>query len=238
MTNDEIITTAKAAYEAAQQNQTEAAKALTTLKESQSHIAKAYEEAKKALEGGKPALTVTKAKLAKAEAELTLAKAALDALVPPAPVTASQKGAQHSQVRAAVGAMLKAAPHGMSTDAIFTALQAQGVTMAGSKPRENLNAYLSRWEETTSLGKGVWGLKHAEVPSFLAPVEVPDFLTTNGNGHVPDNDLPEGFPGRQAFIEAGIATKDALVGKTHDQLRRIKGVGAETARLALEALGA
>lgn len=77
----------------------------------------------------------------------------------------------------------------------------------------------------------------ADVPAFLSPAEVVpesvDILATEGAN---DDVLPEGFPGRAALIEAGYDTIGSLTEKTHDQLRRIKGVGAETARNILAAL--
>jgi hypothetical protein len=80
------------------------------------------------------------------------------------------------------------------------------------------------------------------VPPFLAappasPAEPPQDSDDLEDTSEP-LELPEGFPGRQALIDAGFDTQDKLAGKTHDQLRRIKGVGAETARNILAALEA
>lgn len=161
-----------------------------------------------------------------------LARAALSRLGGPASgATAPRKG-QHSELRQAVTRLLQSAPDGMTVDEILAAVRAEGVDLAGTKPRENLNAYLSRWDGIVSVGRGKWGVPQqpaGDVPSFLAPHESEE----PEDGGTP---LPDDFPGREALVEAGFTTRESIAERTHEQLRRVRGVGAENARLILAAL--
>jgi hypothetical protein len=195
-----------------------------------------------------------------------LARAALQRLggpLKPEPAGGAKTG--QYDLCAAVTKVLQANPTPMTVDQIIAAVQADGVVLNGTKPRENLTAYIARWSKVPNAtivnrGRGLWGTidNPPQMPSFLqpaevtdekvqvpeAPVEVPAFLAPTEP--VQDSDdadespvmLPEGFPGRQALTEAGYLAYDDIRGKSHDQLRRIKGVGAETARQILAALEA
>lgn len=211
---------------------------------------------------------VMKALVMGADGKVLIARAALAQFGPVKVAASSNRGSCQSEVQAAVRAiLLAAAPNGLTLDEIFGKLQAEGVQMSGANPRDNLGAYISRWSKVPEFGvenrdRGVWGAtmvaEAPEVPSFLAPTvptvedaaaelpavpvtEVPAFLapaTEEQKTEPREDSLPEGFPGREALIEAGLGTVESLTGKTHDQLRRIKGVGATTAREILEALEA
>lgn len=263
-------TIAQATYEKAQEAQRIARKNVDDLNASLAEQRKAFEAAKAALDAAKPALTIIKAQLQKADADVAIARAELSKLAP-VPTTNGRGSDQGKVIQAVTGILAAAGPEGLSVDDIFNRLQADGVEMAGAKPRENLGAYIPRWAKVSgsgivSLGRGKWGGAQTEpapqVPAFLAPTgdtvadasgsgtTVPEFLTVKDTVTEPPQDsddqedtseplaLPEGFPGREALIEAGFDTQEKLSGKTHDQLRRIKGVGAQTAKLILEALEA
>lgn len=263
MSNDVIIA-AEAAYNKALEGQRIARLNVEELNASLSDWRKKFKEAKAVLDKAKPALAILKAQVKKADADVTLARAELAKVAPEK--VASGGNAEHGKVREAVIAMLRAAGS-MSADAIFAKLQEQGIEMAGTNPRSNLNAYISRWSKVPELGivnvdRGVWGINQLvapAVPSFLAPEqkpEVPSFLapeapvvdepvTEQQTTRDPEvleipadaaTVLPEQFPGYEALVEAGYTTLESLTGKTHDQLRRIKGVGAGTAREILAAL--
>lgn len=225
-------------------------------------------EAKARLALVNTALLVEKANVLEADGNVMVARAALARLGGPVVVN-NGKGDDQSKVRQAVVAILRGAgPEGLTVDEVFNALCEQGITVGGAKPRQNLNAYISRWSKVgtgiVNVGRGRWGVEGAEnppvrlstdphdgdgtdpgeyevVPAFLAPVEV-DYEVEGQPGppeEVPAEPftlLPEGFPGRAALTEAGYHTRKDLEGKTHDQLRRIKGVGAQTARDILSAL--
>lgn len=82
-----------------------------------------------------------------------------------------------------------------------------------------------------------------EVPAFLTPPEAPVTEVIVEPEQVPVDEeatpeqaLPDGFPGLVALNEAGFTTLESLSGKTFDQIRRIRGVGAETARQIIAAL--
>lgn len=78
-----------------------------------------------------------------------------------------------------------------------------------------------------------------DVPPFLAPPTVIEKVyplmdtepEQDSDDEADGTPLPDGFPGRQALADAGFSTYESIADKTHDQLRRIKGIGAETARL-------
>lgn len=114
-----------------------------------------------------------KAILMERDAQVLLARAAL-ARFGPLPRTTSGASSNHNEVREAVLKMLgEAGSEGMATDDIFNRLQDNGVSMGGEKPRQNLNAYLSRWASAGVLVKAARGKYAAPgataLPSFLAP---------------------------------------------------------------------
>lgn len=173
-TNEELINEAKAALDSAILTQASAKKNLEEIIASQRDVQKAYDDAKKALDAAKPALSIAKAQLTKAQADVTIARTNLAKLAP----VATKSGAEHSKVRQVVTAMLEASPGGLTADEIYARLVADGIQMAGEKPRENLNAYLSRWDGIKNAGRGVWSIARGadavdEVPAFLAPAEEP-----------------------------------------------------------------
>lgn len=180
----------------------------------------------------------------------------------------TERGNGQAQVQEAVLAILKAADsNGLTTDEIYNRLQAAGLEMAGANPAKNLSAYIARWSKVpgsgfVSAGRGRWTAEGAapaaaapEVPAFLAAqadvnavagvAEVPAFLAdVAGVTEAPVEaqgsltSLPEDFPGRAALADAGYTTIESVTGKTKDQLRRIKGIGANTAAEILTALEA
>lgn len=251
---------AQAVYEKAQEAQRIARKNLDDQNAALADWKAKFEEAKKVLDASKPALQILKAQLQKADADVTIARAELAKLAPEA--VASGKGASQSDLCAAVVRVLAASPSPLTNEALFARLQAEGVEMAGDKARQNLTAYIARWAKVpgadiVSAGRGLWTVKSNQppVPAFLAPAEepkpeVPAFLAPGPaaepavteepadevEGPEGYSMLPEGFPGRDALTEAGYVSRESLEGKTHDQIRRIKGVGAQTARDILAAL--
>lgn len=59
---------------------------------------------------------------------------------------------------------------------------------------------------------------------------VPSFLTPSAG-----TPLPNGFPGREALVEAGLSTLESITGKTSEELQSIKGVGERLAHRILDA---
>lgn len=269
MTNEQHIAIqsvedAHAAFNKAQESRDVARKNLDEMNASLSEWRTKFDEAKRVLDASKPALTILKAQLQKADADVAIARAELAKLAPEA--VSNGKGPSQSDLCAAVVRVLGSASAPLTNEAIFSALQADGVEMTGDKARSNLNAYIARWAKVpgadiVSAGRGLWTTKQsaATVPAFLAPAgevhvsgpvdassvpvavevskaEVPAFLAPAEEAAA--TVLPEGFPGRDALAEAGFTTYESLAEKTHDQLRRIKGVGAQTARDILAALEA
>jgi hypothetical protein len=216
------------------------------------------------------AVATEKANVMEADGTVLMLRGILARLGGPIKPASANKGTAQSDLCAAVVSVLAAAGAPMTNEAIFAALQNEGVEMAGDKPRSNLSAYIARWAKVpgadiVSAGRGRWTVNQAEkpveVPSFLAPAdsmgntnttsvpEVPPFLTTAEPVPQDSDDaeeqavdapavvtFPLDFPGRDALEEAGYTNIEQLAGKTHDQLRRIKGVGAQTARDILAAL--
>lgn len=230
---------AKAAYEAAKQVEANAKQAYDSIKASQEPTVKAYEAAKQTYDNLKPAMQLAKAQVQKAAADVTITFSIWKALAPKEAAEVVKKGPGNGALLASVVAVLTGKPDGLTNDEIFTGLQAAGVAMAGENPRDNLNAYLSRWGAVkagglVSAGTGKWKLESA----VAAP---PAFLNSAPSATEPDEDFPglgEDFPGYEPLKAAGITTKDALVGKTKDELTAIAGIGAKTADKILEALAA
>ena len=60
----------------------------------------------------------------------------------------------------------------------------------------------------------------APIPAFLSP---------------PGTPLPEGFPGRDLLVAAGLLSMESIAGKSTDELQAIPGVGKATATKILDA---
>lgn len=240
---------AKAAYEAAQTARDAAKKKLEDLKAGHEGVVKAFKDAKAAYDALSPATTVAKAELQKADADVTLTRAAYAALAPKEVAAESKaKGAGNAALLAAVVKVLADKPEGLSNDQIFDAVKAQGLELAGAKPRDNFNAYLSRWGtagQIVNLGVGKWG------PVTATPPAAPGFLTPPADANQPveqtppapgflappaSDDLTAEFPGFEPLRDAGYTTKASLAGKSAEDLTAIAGIGAKTAGRILEAL--
>lgn len=268
MNTEEMTIVAKAAYEKAKETEAAAKASYEALKASQEPVKKAYLEAKAAYDGLTPALNLAKAQVQKANADVTITRSEYAKLAPKEVAGEKKQGTGNKGLLEAVSKILAANPDGLSNGEIFDALEKAGVEMAGEKARDNLNAYLSRWGQVkaggiVSKGIGKWGVENATAvppaPAFLggtdatppaavAPVEVtqapeappapvapvPDFLAAPAAS----TSLTADFPGFEPLAAAGITTKEALVGKTKDDLTAIAGIGAKTADKILEALAA
>lgn len=253
LTNEQQIAAAQVAYEQAKEANELAKKNLETVKASGAGITAAYVAAKKAFDGLKPSLTVAKAQVQGSEAAVTLTRAALVALDPKAVPSSPSKGTGNKELLGHVVSLLTGKPDGLENGAIFDGLLAAGVALAGEKARENLNSYLSRWGAVeaggiVSAGTGKWKLKvagesappaglpaaaPAGLPAGLPVTEAPAGLPAGLPTSTP---LGEDFPGFIPLGEAGITTREQLAGKSEDDLKAIKGIGAGTATKILAAL--
>lgn len=253
LTNEQQIAAAQVAYAQAQEAEVLAKKNLEDLKASGEAVTKAFEAAKKVYDGFKPSLNVAKAQVQAANAQVTITRATLVALDPKAIPSTSGKGTGNKELLGHVVSLLTGKPDGLENGAIFDGLLAAGVALAGEKARENLNSYLSRWGAVeaggvVSAGTGKWKLKvagesappaglpaaaPAGLPAGLPVTEAPAGLPAGLPTSTP---LGEDFPGFIPLGEAGITTREQLAGKSEDDLKAIKGIGAGTATKILAAL--
>lgn len=250
MNKEEQIVLAKANYEKAQEAQAAAKKAVEDLKASQDPVAKAYEQAKAAFNALRPALDRAKALLDRANAEVKIAQGDLKALDPKALPTV-EKGASNKAILEVVKKFLADKPNGATNQEIYDAVIAAGLELAGDKPRENFTSYLHRWgsaEALVSKGTGVWAVPGAAPPAgFLGGTDQAAAGTTDSTPPAPPAEVPAflggtttpltaDFPGYEPLSAAGISTKEALAGKTMEDLTGISGIGEKTATKILEAL--
>lgn len=213
---------------AAQEAVKKAEENLTNVKKSIETAIEQKKQAQTVIDAAKPAIMMAEASLKMAQATL-LQFGPLPKPEGGSPVTFEQ-----------VIAVLRESPKQMTVAEIQAALAGHGVNASA----DNLKAYLARWAQTGSILKGEKSNRleparyYAPPTNGVAPLP-PAAPSVFGGATAPIEGTPiaSEFPASLVLAEAGITTMEAIP-RDEESLRKIKGVGAATAKAILAALGA
>lgn len=202
-------------------------------------VKKSIETATEAKRAAQTTIDAAKPAIMMAEGQLQMARAVLMQFGP----LPKSEGGDKVDFEMVIS-ILQDATSQMTVADIAEALKAKGINANA----DNLKAYTARWAQTGAIIKGEKNNRLEPARYYAPPVAtnapsvfgdapaVPAPVAPSLFGNVASTSLTEEFPGYAALSESGITTREALVGKSVDELIQVKGVGKATAKAIVEAL--